>query len=119
VTSEVQKALELGYRLDQIYEVWHFPESSHDLFAAYINTFLKIKQEASGFPEDCNTPEQQQNYIQEILQREGIQMNPAEIQKNPVRRTIAKLSELFVGKIRPKITVTQNGIPNRRRGTPK
>jgi hypothetical protein len=52
VTSELQKALELGYRLDQIYEVWHFPESSHDLFASYINTFLKIKQEASGFPDD-------------------------------------------------------------------
>jgi hypothetical protein len=58
VTSELQKALELGYRLDQIYEVWHFPKSSHNLFASYINTFLKIKQEASGFPDDCQTPEQ-------------------------------------------------------------
>jgi hypothetical protein len=47
VNSELQKALELGYRLDQIYKVWHFPESSHDLFASYINTFLKIKQKAS------------------------------------------------------------------------
>jgi hypothetical protein len=91
VTSELQKALELGYRLDQIYEVWHFPESSHDLFASYINTFLKIKQEASGFPDDCQTPEQQQQYIQEILQREGISMNLINIKKNPVRRTIAKL----------------------------
>jgi hypothetical protein len=91
VTVELQKALELGYRLDQIYEVWHFPQSSHDLFASYINTFLKIKQESSGFPEDCDTPEQQQQYIQDIFEREGIQMNPAEIQKNPVRRTIAKL----------------------------
>jgi hypothetical protein len=35
LTSELQKALELGYRLDQIYEVWHFPESSHDLSASY------------------------------------------------------------------------------------
>jgi hypothetical protein len=43
VTSELQKALQLGYRLNQIYKVWHFPESSHNLFASYINTFLKIK----------------------------------------------------------------------------
>jgi hypothetical protein len=57
VTSELQKALELGYRLDEIYEVWIFPESSHDLFASYINTFLKIKQQASGFPDDCQTTE--------------------------------------------------------------
>jgi hypothetical protein len=91
VTSELQKALQLGYRLDQIYEVWHFPESSHDLFASYINTFLKIKQEASGFSDDCRTPEQQQQYIQDILQREGILMNYSDIQKNPIRRTIAKL----------------------------
>jgi hypothetical protein len=89
VTSELQKALELGYRLDCIHEVWHFPESSHDLFASYINIFLKIKQEAYGFPDECQTPEQQQQYIQDILQREGILMNPADIQKNPVRRTIA------------------------------
>ena len=56
VTSELQKALELGYRLDCIHEVWHFPESSQDLFASYINTFLKIKQEASGFPMTVRPP---------------------------------------------------------------
>jgi hypothetical protein len=81
----------MGYRLDQIYEVWHFPQTSQNLFRSYIDTFLKIKQEASGFPDGCETPEQQQDYIQEILQREGIQMDPANIEKNPVRRTIAKL----------------------------
>jgi hypothetical protein len=90
-TSELQKALELGYRLDCNHEVWHFPESSHDIFASYINTFLKIKQEASGFPDEYQTPEQQQQYIQDILQREGILMNPSDIHKDPVRRTIAKL----------------------------
>jgi hypothetical protein len=57
VTSELQKALELRYQLDQIYEVWHFPESSHDLFASYINTFLKIKQLRSlRIPDECHTP---------------------------------------------------------------
>jgi hypothetical protein len=91
VTSELQKALELGYRLDQIYKVWHFPESRHNLLASYINTFLEIKQEASGFLDDCETDEQQQDYIQKILRREGIFMNLSNIEKNPVRRTIAKL----------------------------
>ncbi|XP_056001762.1 uncharacterized protein LOC130048746 [Ostrea edulis] len=91
VTTELHKALDLGYRLDRIYEVWHFEKTSDHLFRAYINTFLKIKQEASGFPEDCQTAQQQQHYIEEIQQREGIAMNPADIQKNPVRRTIAKL----------------------------
>jgi hypothetical protein len=85
VTSELHKALALGYRLDQIYEVWHFPQSSQDLFTSYIDTFLKIKQEASGFPDQCKTPEQQHQYINDILKREGIMMNPADIKKNPVR----------------------------------
>jgi hypothetical protein len=91
VTSELHKALEVGYQLDQIYEVWHFPQSSQDLFASYIDTFLKIKQEASGFPDQCQTAQQQQDYIEEIQQREGIMMNLLDIEKNPVRRTIAKL----------------------------
>jgi hypothetical protein len=91
VTSELQKALELEYRLDQIYELWHFPESSHDLFASYINTFLKIKHEASGYSDQCNTPKHQQEYIQDILRREGILLNADNIKKSPVQRTIAKL----------------------------
>lgn len=28
VTSELQKALEWGYQIQHIYEVWHFPQSS-------------------------------------------------------------------------------------------
>ncbi|XP_055999674.1 uncharacterized protein LOC130047925 [Ostrea edulis] len=91
VTTELHKALDLGYRLDRIYEVWHFENSSQDLFRSYIDTFLKIKQEASGFPDHCQTSEQKQSYIDEIRRREGIFMNLLDIEKNPVRRTIAKL----------------------------
>ncbi|XP_061170591.1 uncharacterized protein LOC133179932 [Saccostrea echinata] len=91
VTTELHKALDMGYTLEQIYEVWHFPESSTDLFRPYIDTFLKIKQEASGFPPECQTEEQQLNYIHQFLEKEGIRMDRLSIEKNPVRRTIAKL----------------------------
>jgi hypothetical protein len=63
VTSELQKAFELGYRLDQIYEVWHFEKTSKNLFQSYIDTFLKIKEEASEFPDQCNTPQLQEEHI--------------------------------------------------------
>ena len=47
---EIQKALDIGYRVVRMVEVWHFPrEESSDLFTGYIDTFLKIKQEASGW----------------------------------------------------------------------
>lgn len=55
---ELKKALEKGYRLLQVHEVWHFPATSDELFKEYINTFLKIKQEASGYPKDRVTDEQ-------------------------------------------------------------
>ena len=32
------------------HEVWHFPETCKGLFQDYVNTWLKIKQEASGWP---------------------------------------------------------------------
>lgn len=91
MTTELQKALECGYEIQKIYEVWHFPQKSQDLFRTYIDTFLKIKQEASGYPPECETEEQQRIYRNEIYQREKLVLNPIEIEKNPVRRTIAKL----------------------------
>ena len=68
-----------------------FPQHSTELFSRYIDTFLKIKQEASGFPPECQTEEEKQNYIQEIFRREKIVLDSFSIEKNPVRRTIAKL----------------------------
>lgn len=91
MTSELQKALECGYQIQHIYEVWHFPQSSCNLFRGYIDTFLKIKQEASGYPPDCQTEEQQRAYMNDIFRREKLVLNPLEIEKNPVKRTIAKL----------------------------
>ena len=49
-TPELQKAVELGYDIQYIYEVWHFPETCQGLFQDYVNTWLKIKQEASDWP---------------------------------------------------------------------
>jgi hypothetical protein len=43
-TNEVQKALEQVYKSLDIYEVWHFNETSEDLWK-----FLKIKLETSNF----------------------------------------------------------------------
>jgi len=44
------KAVEKGYQILHIHEVWHFPENQRKegLFADYVNTWLKIKEEASG-----------------------------------------------------------------------
>ncbi len=58
-TIEVQKAIEKGYRILKIHEIWHFKEPSTDLFSEYVNHFLRLKQKSSGFLEWVQTPEDQ------------------------------------------------------------
>ena len=41
-----------GERLCHFHKVWHFSNQRSDLFKGYINTFLKTKQGASGWPSD-------------------------------------------------------------------
>ena len=92
-TPEILKAIEKGYRLQQIHEVWHFPPSQQrtGLFADYVNKWLKIKQESAGWPGWCSTPEQKQTYVQSYKEREGIDLDPEQIVKNPGRKATAEL----------------------------
>ncbi|KAG8239545.1 hypothetical protein J437_LFUL019266 [Ladona fulva] len=65
VSDELKKAVEKGYKVIKMYEVWQYNCTLYDgekdeggLFGGYINNFLKIKMEASGWPSgsmtECN-----------------------------------------------------------------
>ena len=98
-TPEIEVAMNMGYEINQVFEVLHWPESemydtqtkSGGLFTEYINTFLKIKQQASGYPDHIKTEEDKDRYIAEYLAHEGIELEKAEIKKNPGLRSLAKL----------------------------
>ena len=92
---ELMKAIEKGYKILKIHEVWHFPVHTDELFKEYVNTFLKIKQEASGYPKDCVTDEQKQAYIDEYYEHEGIRLDPEKIEYNPGLRSLAKLVVIY------------------------
>ena len=57
-TPELEVAINMGYTIIQIHEVLHWKETEMynpvtkqgGLFTQYINTFLKLKQESSGYP---------------------------------------------------------------------
>ncbi|CAB3991126.1 DNA polymerase, partial [Paramuricea clavata] len=107
---ELEKALEKSYQIVRIHEVWHFPETSDDLFKDYIDTFLKIKQEASGYPKDSVTEEQKRHYVDEYLEKSGIHLDPHKIEYNPGLRALAKLMlNSFWGKFaqRPNMVKTE------------
>ena len=92
-TPEIEKAVEKGYVIKHIHEVWHFPESQRKtgLFAEYVDKWLKQKQEANGWPSWCVNIEQKRQYIQEYQEREGIRLDISKIAKNPGRKATAKL----------------------------
>ena len=90
-TIELEKAIEKGYVIVYIYEVWHFKEQSNELLHPYIKTFMKIKQEASGWPAECDTEEKKRNYLQEYEEHEGIRLDYNKVEKNPGLRSLAKL----------------------------
>ena len=65
--------------------------STDGLFNGYINYYLKMKVEASGYPKDVVSEEQKDAYIQRYFEREGVRLEKEKIEKNPGMRSIAKL----------------------------
>ena len=98
-TPEIEKAVEKGYVVIKIYEVYHWAEMSRfnkqtcdsGLFTEYVNMFLKIKQEASGWPDWVKTDEDKSKYIADYAKNEGVELDADKISKNPALRSIAKL----------------------------
>ena len=52
---------------------------------------MKIKQEASGWPPECDTNEKKRNYLKEYKEHEGIKLDYRRIEKNPGLHSLAKL----------------------------
>jgi len=72
--DEVRLAVEKGYRILEIYEVYEYqvtqysPETGEGgHFMVYINTFLKLKAEANGYPGWVRSPAGEEMYIQSFL----------------------------------------------------
>jgi hypothetical protein len=61
------------YELVEVHEVYEYQVKRYDpqtgdggLFVEYINTFLKLKAEASGYPNWVQCPEDEDRYISEF-----------------------------------------------------
>ena len=61
----------MGYNILEVSEVWHWEDRSSQLFEGYVNTFLKSKMEASGWPDECVTAAKKRAYLDHIQQSEG------------------------------------------------
>ena len=91
--DEVRLAVEKWYRILEIYEVCEYEVTQYNpetgaggLFVDYINTFLKLKAEASGYPGWVRSPEDEEPYIESFLKNEGIRLDRESIKSNAAKR---------------------------------
>jgi len=68
-----------------------------------VNTWLKIKQEAAGWPKWCTTEDKKQEYLRNYKEVEDIELDPTKVTKNAGRKATAKLMlNSFWGKFEEK-----------------
>lgn len=94
IMDEIRKAVSKGYVILNMYELWEYEVATFEnggLFTDFINKFLKLKQEASGFPSWCKSEQDKHKYIQDYLNHEGVQLEKDRICKNGGLRSLAKL----------------------------
>ena len=98
VTEEVKLAVLKGYKIIKIYEIYHYAQSTQydaktdegGLFAQYVNKFLKVKTEASGFPVWADDDVKRDLYINDFYQHEGIYLEKNSVEFNSGLRLICK-----------------------------
>lgn len=78
---ELIQAVDVGYKICEMYVVWHWEDKKKGLFTKYINLFLNEKIEASGCPTNIDTNKKKDNSIAEVLDKEDIQLNQAKMEK--------------------------------------
>jgi hypothetical protein len=107
VMDEVRLAVQKGYEVIEIFEVYEYVVTQYDcetgnggLFVHYINTFLKLKAEASGYPSWVRTPIDEDQYVQSFFVNDGIMLDKDAIKLNASKRALAKLClNSFWGKL--------------------
>lgn len=97
VIAEIKLALDHGYTISETIEIWIYEVEQYNpelktggIFTSFVNEFLKIKQESSGWPAELETVQDKDNYVENYFAKEGVQLDKTKIKKNPSMRNIAK-----------------------------
>jgi hypothetical protein len=99
---ELLKALEAGYRITHLHRAYEWlwnDDWSRFIFRPYIEKFLQIKYEASGWPAECldeTVPEaereqRKKDFLEEAWLMYKIKIKPEDVKPNPGLRYIAKM----------------------------
>jgi hypothetical protein len=98
VVDEVRLAVSKGYRIFKVHEMYEYKITQYDkntgeggLFVEYVNTFLKLKAEASGYPTWVTTSADKDQYVAAFQESEGIILDKEMIRPNAAKRALSKL----------------------------
>tara|TARA_R110000822_G_scaffold5233_3_gene22485 strand:- start:441 stop:4481 length:4041 start_codon:yes stop_codon:yes gene_type:complete len=97
-SNEIKKAIDMGYELHRVKKVYYWEEMTNELFRGYVGKFLKIKQEASGYPDwvfegDVGASiieARKDKYIADYEIAMGIKIDKSAIEKNRIDNLIGK-----------------------------
>jgi hypothetical protein len=96
--DEIRLALQHGYEVVEVHEVYDYQVTRYEpqtgdggLFAQYIKTFLKLKAEASGYPNWVQCRADEDRYVSDFQASEGILLDRDSICPNSAKRGLAKL----------------------------
>ena len=104
-SEELKFAIEHGYKIIKIYEIWHFKKTSTTLFSAYFQEFLRLKMISTKLTVD------QDVFIAEAKAKLGINLEGEVFEPEETMKATSKilLNALWVSRhstpIRPKVTV--------------
>ena len=106
---ELKAAVEKGYKIRKIYLVHDYGSRvTSNMFTEYIDKWLRLKQQSSGWPSHAVTEEQRLKYIEEYEMKEGIKLNYDEVSRNDGLRLISKLClNSFWGKLGQRANMKQ------------
>lgn len=99
-TEEIYLAMQNGYEVEEVYELYYWDERNRSSchFAAYVNYFFQLKQEAEGWKKlgassDTPSEEEQLELVEKLYVQNGnlAKIRPHKVRKNAVLRSLAKL----------------------------
>ena len=96
--DEVRKAVDMRYGLVDEFDFWEYKvtgyykdTNSGGRFAEYVNMFLKVKQESSGYTSWVQSEKDKLKHIEDYQREEGIAFDKASISKNAGHSAFANL----------------------------
>ena len=91
-TPELMKALEKGYKILHVYEVFHFKETMKGVSPSYIKCWMKVKAENSKLPSWVQTREDKERFAADYERTQGVKLDVEHLNgENKGARSIAKI----------------------------